>query len=77
MMSLPGRRQRALDRIEQALAAEDPGLRLRFAFFAVLTTHEEMPVTEQVPGRRQWIRHRSAQLPLLVVSLAAWWRPAG
>lgn len=34
------------------LAAEDPGLGLRFAFFTRLTRHEAMPATEQVPGRR-------------------------
>ena len=77
MVNLPGRRQRALDRIEQALVAEDPGLGLRFAFFATLTRYEEMPATEQVPGRRQRIRRRALQLPLLAVSLAACWRPAG
>ncbi len=42
-MRLPGREQRALDRIEQALVAEDPRLGVRFAFFTMLTRHEAIP----------------------------------
>jgi hypothetical protein len=53
MMRLPGCQQRALDRIEQELVAEDPGFGLRFAFFARLTRYEAIPLTEQVPGRLQ------------------------
>jgi hypothetical protein len=67
--SLP-RWRRALDRIEQALLAEDPGLSLRFAFFARLTSHEPMPETEQVPGRLQRTLRRVAVLPLLAIGLA-------
>lgn len=69
-MSLPGCRQRALDRIEQALAAEDPGLGLRFAVFSRLTRHEAMPGTEQVPGRLPRFLRRVVILPLIGISLA-------
>lgn len=70
-MRLPGCQHRALDRIEQALIAEDPGLGLRFAFFARLTRYEAIPLTEQVPGRLQRVRRRVIVLPLLGISLAA------
>jgi hypothetical protein len=70
-LKLPGCRQRALDRIEQALVSEDPGLCLRFVFFARLTRHETMPGTEQVPGRLQGVLRRVTVLPLLALSLAA------
>lgn len=70
-MSLPRSRQRALDRIGHILAAEDPCLRSRFAFFTMLTRHEPMPETEQLPGRRQRILRRTILLPLLAVGLAA------
>lgn len=50
-MSLPTRQQRALDRIEQALAAEDPRLGSMFAIFTRLTRHEPLPVTERVGAR--------------------------
>jgi Protein of unknown function (DUF3040) len=71
MMSLPGRQQRALDRIEQTLVTEDPGLGLRFAFFARLTRHEAMPGIEQVPRRLQRALRRAIILPLVAVSLLA------
>lgn len=78
MISLPGGQQRALDRIGHRLAAEDPGLRLRFAFFTVLTRHEAMPATEQVPDRLQRFLRRAVILPLIVISLvAAAWLIAG
>ncbi len=70
-MSLPGRRQRALNRIGQTLVAEDPGLGLRFAFFTMLTRHEAMPGTEQVPGRGHQAMLRAIVLPLVVISLLA------
>jgi hypothetical protein len=69
IMSLPGGQQRALDRIGHRLAAEDPGLGLRFAFFTRLTRHEPMPATEQVPGRLQRFARRAVLLPLIVISL--------
>ncbi|HEY2077834.1 MAG TPA: hypothetical protein VGH53_15995 [Streptosporangiaceae bacterium] len=71
MMRLPGWQQRALDRIEQALVAEDPGFGLRFAFFARLTRYEAIPLTEQVPGRLQRVLRRVIVFPLLGISLAA------
>lgn len=71
MMSLPARRQRALDRIEQTLVAEDPGLGSSFAFFTRLTRHEAMPETEQVPRRPGRVARRVIVLPLLAISLAA------
>ena len=51
-MRLPGCRQRALDRIGQSLAAEDPGLGMRFAFFTMLTRHEAMPEVDFVAHAR-------------------------
>jgi hypothetical protein len=71
MMSLPGQRQRALDRIGQTIVAEDPGLGLRFAFFTRLTRHEAMPGTERVPRRLQRDLRRAIVLPLVVISLLA------
>jgi hypothetical protein len=71
MMRLPGRQQRALDRIEQTLVAEDPGLGSRFAVFTRLTRHEAMPGTEQVPARKQRFGHRAVTLPLIVICLVA------
>jgi hypothetical protein len=71
MMGLPGRRQRALDRIGRRLVAEDPGLALRFAFFTKLTRHEAMPGNEQVPRRLQRDLWRAIALPLVVISLLA------
>ncbi len=70
-MSLPAFQRRALDQIEQALVAEDPGLGLRFAVFARLTLHEAMPGTEQVPGRVQRLLRPATMLSLIVISLAA------
>jgi Protein of unknown function (DUF3040) len=67
MMSLPGRQQRTLDQIGQALVAEDPGLGSRFAFFARLTRHEAIPENEQVPGHLG----RAILVPLLAIGLAA------
>jgi hypothetical protein len=76
-MSLPGSRQRALDRIEHTLVAEDPGLGLRFAVFTRLTRDDAMPGTEQVPGRLQRLLRPAIMLPLLIIGsvalLAAGW----
>jgi len=68
MVSLPCCRQRALDRIEQTLVAEDPGLGLRFAVFTKLTRHEAIPGTEQVAGRLPRLVRRAVILPLVVIS---------
>jgi hypothetical protein len=70
MMSLPAFQRRALHRIEQTLAAEDPSLRLRFAVFARLTRHEAMPRTEQLPRRSRRFLRRATTPPLMVISLA-------
>ena len=76
-MRLPGGERRALDRIGRRLAAEDPRLGLRFAFFTKLTRHDAMPATEQVPRRLQRFARSAVILPLIVISLitlaaAAW-----
>ncbi len=68
-MMLPGRQQRALERIEQTLVTEDPGLGLRFAVFTRLTQHEAIPGTEQAPHRLQQVLRRAAILPLVLISL--------
>ena len=70
-MSLPCCRRRALDRIEQALVTEDPGLGLRFAVFARLTLHEAIPGTEQVQSRLQRLLGPAIRLQRLVISLVA------
>jgi hypothetical protein len=70
-VSLPRSRQRALNKIEQALAAEDSRLELRFAVFTRLTRHEAMPETEQVPDPFPRFLQRAILLPLLTISLAA------
>jgi hypothetical protein len=69
LLSLPGRQQRALNQIAQALVAEDPGLGLRFAFFARLTQHEAIPENEQVPRRLQRFLRSAIMPPLLAISL--------
>ena len=70
-MSLPGSQRRALDRIEHNLAAEDPGLGMRFAFFTMLTREEAMPENERVPGHWERFVRRTVLLPLLTVGLVA------
>jgi hypothetical protein len=70
-MSLPGGQRRALDRIGHSLVAEDPGLGLRFAFFATLTRDEAMPQNEHVPGRWERFLRRAVLLPLLTIGLVA------
>jgi hypothetical protein len=71
MISLPVWQRRSLDRIEQTLVAEDPGLGLRFAVFARLTRHEAMPLTEQVPHPLQRFLRPAMTPPLMVISLLA------
>jgi len=77
---LPAFRQRALDRIEQTLVAEDPMLGSRFAVFTRLTLNEEMPGTERVRGRLQRFLLAAVRPPLLAISLltllaASWVMP--
>lgn len=50
-MTLPGRQQRTLDRIERKLIASDPVLHSWFAIFTRLTRDEEMPRIEEVRAR--------------------------
>jgi hypothetical protein len=50
-MSLPVSQQRALNRIEEALAHDQPGLGPLFAIFTRLVGQEAMPVTERVTAR--------------------------
>lgn len=50
-MTLPGRQQRTLDRIERKLIASDPVLHSWFAIFTRLTRDEEMPPIEEVRAR--------------------------
>ncbi len=49
--------------------AEDPGLGLRFAFFARLTRHEAIPENEHVPRRLQRFLRGATMPPLLAISL--------
>lgn len=80
-MSLPGRRQLALDRIEQTLMTADPELALRFAVFTRLTQDEAMPGTEQARGPRQRFLRPAVMLPVLAAGLmtllAAGWLLGG
>lgn len=69
MMKLPGRQQRVLNRLEQTLLAEDPGLCQRFAVFTRLTRDEPIPAAEQVRRRRlKFLRPRIVP-PAMVISL--------
>ena len=70
-MRFPGGQQRALDRIGHSLAAEDPGLCMRFAFFTMLTREEAMPGNERVPGHWERFLRRAVLLPLLTVGVVA------
>ena len=64
-MSLPARQQRALDRIDQTLAVDDPLLGSMFEIFSRLTLDEPMPVTERVTaGLKRVLR------PAMVISIA-------
>jgi Protein of unknown function (DUF3040) len=81
-MSLPAGQQRALERIEQTLAAEESRLGSLFAVFTRLTRNEALPRTEQITGRPWRLRWPAAVIPLtlltLVVMLVATWRiPSG
>jgi hypothetical protein len=62
------RHRRSLQRIEQRLTAEDPGLESKFAIFAQLTRGEGMPVTERASGRLSWL-HPAVLILLAVLSL--------
>jgi ferric-dicitrate binding protein FerR (iron transport regulator) len=57
-MSLPTSQQRALNRIEKALADDHPSLGPMFAIFTTLVDDEAMPVTERVTARAWRSRRR-------------------
>ena len=71
-MSLPASQQRALNRIEEALARDHPGLGPLFAIFTRLAGQEAMPVTERVTARRWRSRRMWGMWPIVatVVRLA-------
>ena len=68
-MSLPASQQRALNRIEEALVHDHPGLGPLFAIFTRLVGHEAMPVTERVTARRMRMRIRMRPGVATVVAL--------
>jgi hypothetical protein len=69
-MSLPVSQQRALDRIERILRADDSRLEALFATFSGLTQHEPMPWIENVrAGRRQQLKC-AAVIPIVFAVLA-------
>jgi len=53
-MSLRADQQRALDRIGEALQADDRRLQSLFTDFAKLTRHEAMPGTERITPEPRW-----------------------
>jgi hypothetical protein len=68
-MSLPARQQRALDRIGEMLAADDPGLRSMFAIFTRLTRHEAMPMTERVRTRLKRLLRPAMVIPITLIAV--------
>jgi hypothetical protein len=62
LLSLPGGQHRALARIGDDLAADDPELGLRLGFFTLLTREEPMPRNEHVPSRQKVLLHPAAPL---------------
>lgn len=73
-MSLPSGQQRALERIEQTLAAQDPRLGALFAVFTRMSRDEALPKTEQITGRLQRLQRLlrpAAAIPLTLLTLAS------
>ena len=70
MMRLPASQRRALNQIEKTLADDHPSLGPLFAIFTRLTSHEAMPVTEQVTDRRWRWQRRMRPGVAAVVGLA-------
>lgn len=66
-MSLPARQQRALDRIEKTLLADDPRLGSMFAIFTRLTWHEAMPMTERVRSGLRRLPHAAVVIPIALM----------
>jgi hypothetical protein len=71
MMNLPAGQQRALDRIEKDLLADDPRFGSLFAIFTRLTWHESMPGIELVkPGRWHSLRPFAA-IAIALIAVAS------
>jgi hypothetical protein len=71
MMNLPAGQQRALDRIEKDLLADDPRFGSLFAIFTRLTWHEAMPGIELVkPGRWHSLRPFAA-IAIALIAVAS------
>lgn len=70
-MSLPAGQRRALERIGQTLAAEDPRLGSLFAVFTRLTRNEALPRTEQITGRLRQLLRPAAAIPLTLLTLVS------
>ena len=69
-MSLSHHQQRQLHRIETGLLRADPQLAAMLGIFGKLTAGQAMPSWEQVPARRDRVRHAAA-LTVEAVTLAA------
>jgi hypothetical protein len=71
MMSLPARQQRALDRIEKTLLADDPRFGSLFAIFTRLTWHEAMPGIELVKSGRWHSLRPFAAIAIALIAVAS------
>jgi hypothetical protein len=69
-MSLSHHQQRQLYRIETGLLGADPQLAAMLGLSGKLTAGQAMPAWEQVPARRDRVRHAAA-LTVQAVTLAA------
>ena len=69
-MSLSHHHQRQLYRIESGLLGADPQLAEMLGIFGKLTAGQAMPSWEQVPARRDRVRHAAA-LTAQAITLAA------
>ena len=69
-MSLSHHQQRQLHRIETGLLRADPQLAAMLGIFGKLSASQAMPFWEQVPTRRDRVRHAAA-LTVQAVTLAA------
>ena len=69
-MSLSHHHQRQLHRIESGLLGADPQLAEMLGIFGKLFAGQAMPAWEQVPARRDRIRHAAA-LTVQAITLAA------
>jgi len=70
-MSLPARQQRALDRIEKTLMADDPRFGSLFAIFTRLTWHEAMPGIELVKSGRWHSLRPFAAIAIALIAVAS------